>query len=227
MGDMTSTARDEVPDALAVRPPRQERSRQAWARVLDAGVAILEEGGYEAFTIAAVCERAQVPPRALYDRTSSKDALFLAVYEHGLDRIRVDEEVFTREEFWAGLEARRLIETAVAQIAASFARHAAFLRSVVLLSGGHPEVYRRGSANSSHLSDLFAGVVLRAQDQITHPDPGQAVRLCFSTIFAACVLRVAYGPGFAGVHIDEETFVEHLTDTAARYLLGPEHSPGG
>ncbi len=32
--------------------------------MLDAGVALLEEAGYEGFTIAAVCERAQVPPRA-------------------------------------------------------------------------------------------------------------------------------------------------------------------
>ena len=43
---------------LEVRPPKQERSRAAWNRVLDAGVAILEDGGYDAFTIAAVCERA-------------------------------------------------------------------------------------------------------------------------------------------------------------------------
>jgi AcrR family transcriptional regulator len=73
---------------LTIRPPRQERSRRVWDRVLDAGVAPLEEDGYEGFTIAAVCERAQVPPRAVYDRAPSKDALFPAVYEHGMARIR-------------------------------------------------------------------------------------------------------------------------------------------
>ncbi|WP_343036163.1 helix-turn-helix domain-containing protein [Streptomyces cyaneogriseus] len=54
---------------------------------MDADVALIEENGYEAFTIAAVCERAQVAPRALYDRTTSKDALFLAVYEHGIAHV--------------------------------------------------------------------------------------------------------------------------------------------
>ncbi|MEH0639514.1 TetR family transcriptional regulator [Streptomyces bottropensis] len=29
--------------------------------------------------MAAVCERAKVAPRAIYDRTTSKEALFLAV----------------------------------------------------------------------------------------------------------------------------------------------------
>ena len=79
---------------LGVRPPKQQRSREAWNRVLDAGVAILEDGGYDAFTIAAVCERAAVAPTAIYARTTSKDALFLAVYEHGIAAMLVEQEVF-------------------------------------------------------------------------------------------------------------------------------------
>ena len=54
------------PKALDVRPPKQRRSRAAWRRVLDAGVAILADGGYEAFTIAAVCDRAGAAPPAIY-----------------------------------------------------------------------------------------------------------------------------------------------------------------
>lgn len=42
----------DVPGHLTIRPPRQERSRRAWDRVLDAGVALLEEAGYAGFTIA-------------------------------------------------------------------------------------------------------------------------------------------------------------------------------
>nr|WP_280860220.1 helix-turn-helix domain-containing protein [Streptomyces sp. SAI-144] len=42
------------------------------------------EGGYDAFTIAAVCERAQVAPRTIHDRTPSKEPPFRAVSEHGL-----------------------------------------------------------------------------------------------------------------------------------------------
>lgn len=65
-------------------------------RVLDAGVALLADGGYGAFTIGAVCDRAQVAPRALYARADSKDALVLAVYEHCMARVRVraDHHVF-------------------------------------------------------------------------------------------------------------------------------------
>ena len=71
---LPAAADDTGPESLAIRPPLQRRSREAWTRVLDAGVTLLEEGGYEAFTIAAVCASARVPPRAIYARAASKDA---------------------------------------------------------------------------------------------------------------------------------------------------------
>src|SRR3954452_12855754 len=128
---------------LEVRPPKQRRSREAWSRVLDAGVAILEDGGYEAFTIAAVCARASVAPTALYARTTSKDGLFLAVYEHGIARLRVEQDVFADAARWSGLAAADLVRAAVAEMTRISLRHQRFLRSVVLVSAAHPEVRRR------------------------------------------------------------------------------------
>ena len=215
-------ASTDMNNEFAIRPPRQERTRQAWTRILDAGVAIIEEGGYEGFTIAAVCERAKVAPRAIYDRTTSKDALFLAVYEHGLSSIRAEEEVFDRSERWAGLDARTLVVEAVAEVVGIFERHAAFLRPIVLLSGAHPEVYRRGRSYTARTADRFTVVALGARDQITHSDPESAVRLCFGTVFASLVLRIAYGPGFAAPAVDMDAFTRHLTQTAVRYLFDRE-----
>src|SRR3954468_2875198 len=94
---------------LEVRPPKQRRSREAWNRVLDAGVAILEDGGYEAFTIAAVCERAAVAPTAIYAGTMSKDPLFLAVYEHGIARLRTDQEGLGDADRWRELAPAELV----------------------------------------------------------------------------------------------------------------------
>jgi AcrR family transcriptional regulator len=189
---MTNSAAD-LPDALAIRPPRQERSRRAWARVLDAGVALLEDYGYEGFTIAAVCERAHVPPRAVYDRAPSKDALFLAVYEHGMARIRADHAVFEDADRWRGLPAAALIEAAVREVAAIFGRHERLLRAVVLISGVHPEVNRRGSANGRELGDRFTALLRPLSGEFAHPpaDAEAALRACFSTVFSALVIRVA------------------------------------
>src|SRR3954454_11180502 len=119
-------------DDLTVRPPKQRRSREAWSRVLDAGVSLLEEGGMEAFTIAAVCERARVAPPAIYARTASKDALFLAVYEHGIARLRADQGVFAASVLWAARGPADLVREAVAEMVGISLRHKPFLRAVVL-----------------------------------------------------------------------------------------------
>jgi AcrR family transcriptional regulator len=212
---------DALPTDLEVRPPKQQRSREAWSRVLDAGVAILEDGGYDAFTIAAVCERAAVAPTAIYARTTSKDALFLAVYEHGISRLRAGQEVFADDERWAGLAAADLVRAAVTEMVGISLRNQRFLGAVVLLSAAHQEVQRRGDRYARELGDEFAGVVLRAADRITHPDPEAALRSCFGTVFAATMIRVAYGPSFATpAPLDDDAFVAHLGETAVRYLLG-------
>jgi AcrR family transcriptional regulator len=213
---------DAAPTAdLEVRPPKQQRSREAWTRVLDAGVAILEDGGYDAFTIAAVCERAAVAPTAIYARTTSKDALFLAVYEHGISRLRAGQEVFADDDRWAGLAPAERVRTAVTEMVGISLRHQRFLGAVVLLSAAHQEVQRRGDRYARELGDGFTGVVTAAADAITHRDPEAAVRACFGTVFAATMIRVAYGPAFAApVPVDDDAFVSHLGEMAVRYLLG-------
>ena len=205
---------------MEVRPPLQRRSREAWSRVLHAGVAILEDGGYDAFTIAAVCERARVAPTALYARTTSKDALFLAVYEHGVARLRAGQEVLADEGRWTGLAPADLVRAAVAETVRISLRQERFLRAVVLVSAAHAEVRRRGSRYSQELGEGFAEIVLRARDAIRHEDPEAAVRSCFGTVFATSMIRVAYGPGFATpAPVDDDAFVADLGETAVRYLL--------
>jgi AcrR family transcriptional regulator len=213
--------RTDPVDDLDVRPPKQQRSREAWNRVLDAGVAILEDGGYDAFTIAAVCERASVAPTAIYARTTSKDALFLAVYEHGIADMRAEQEVFGNDDRWAGLSPVELVRSAVAEMVGISLRHQRFLGAIVLISAAHQEVARRGSRYAQDLADGFTRVVLRAGDAVTHADPEAAVRACFGTVFATTIIRVAYGPAFAtSSPVDDGTFVANLGETAVRYLLG-------
>jgi len=211
---------------LEVRPPKQQRSREAWNRVLDAGVAILEDGGYDAFTIAAVCDRASVAPTAIYARTTSKDALFLAVYEHGIARLRAEqEEAFADESRWADLAPAQLVRAAVGEMVGISLRHQRFLGAVVLLSAAHEEVRRRGDRYARELGDGFTGVVLGVARAITHPEPEPAVRACFGTVFASTMIRVAYGPGFATpTPVDDGAFTAQLGETAVRYLLGEVHA---
>ena len=205
---------------LEIRPPRQQRSREAWNRVLDAGVALLEEGGYDAFTIAAVCGRARVAPPAIYARTASKDALFLAVYEHGISQLLADQRIFDDAARWADLPAEALVRAAVTEVVGISLRHQPFLRAVVLISAAHPEVQRRGARYSRQLGEQFTRVLMPVAAMIRHADPEAAIRASFDSVFATSIIRVAYGPAFtsSSPRADQQ-FVDDTAEMAVRYLL--------
>jgi hypothetical protein len=116
---------------------------------------------------------------------------------------------------------------AVTELAGVFFRHARFLRAVVLISGAHPEVKRRGAVHARRLGDEFTAVLMRAADRIAHPDPAAAAHACFTMLFSTLVLRIAYGAGFTAPATTDDAFTGQLVQIATGYLLNPpvEHGP--
>jgi AcrR family transcriptional regulator len=197
---------------LTVRTPVQERSRRRWATVLDAGVALIEEGGAEALTISAVCERAEVPPRFIYERVSNKEALFLAVYEHGMARVRESESGFDRADRWIGLSRAATVDAAVRELVAVFERNRAFLRSIVLVSGARGEVRARGAQYTGALRTRFVGRLAVVSD-----DTG-ALDAVFRVLFSSLVFRTAYGPDFVAPPVSDAQFADELVQLSLRAL---------
>ena len=64
----------------AVRPPKQRRSRESYERVLDAAHTLLEENGFDGFTIQEVAARSGVSVGAIYERFGNKESLLRSVH---------------------------------------------------------------------------------------------------------------------------------------------------
>jgi AcrR family transcriptional regulator len=72
-----------------IRPaPRQERSRQRRAAILDAAEGVIEKVGYEAATTEEISRRAGTSIGSLYRYFPNKEALVEALVERYLDRLR-------------------------------------------------------------------------------------------------------------------------------------------
>ena len=113
---------------------------------------------------------------------------------------------------------QQLVELAVQRLVGIFINHEEFLRAVVLISNAHPEVLRRGSTYIAQIRDLFVTVV-----KPVTPDDGESthnLEFCFSMVFSAMVLRVAYGPGF-GPTGSTITLTSDLTTMTQRFLSQP------
>jgi len=200
---------------LSVRPAQQRRSKEAWTRVLDAGVAVLTEKGSEGFTIAAVCERAGVTAPTIYRRAPNKDALFLAVYEHGIAQVRATEnaKLTAPSPPLRDSDAAAVVRQAVRTIAETFFAHRDFLRAVIIISATNETVRSRGVDASNVLAATFN----RLTESVTPPDLEESRTTFFQMLFGALVLRTGFRGDFAlPTPVSDDAFVSRLEAVAER-----------
>ena len=185
--------------------PRQQRSRESFERVLAAGLELLAEGGYEAFTISDVARRAGVAVGTIYGRFGNKDALFHALQDRILDAIEADQA----ERFQALAESDRTAGEVV--------------RGAV-----DPAVLARGSASSQALAGDFTAALTSRRDELGHPDPDLAADVCFRMVYDVLARRVMYGPTFeSGRALDWDQVVGELATACTAYLGAPPPAPAG
>jgi AcrR family transcriptional regulator len=101
-----------------------KRQANRWPALLEAAAALFAERGYHATTIRDVAEAAGVTPGALYFHVPTKQALLVAVYAEGVDRIVRHVDALVDQETEPALRFRRAIEAHLESIldASAFAR---------------------------------------------------------------------------------------------------------
>jgi AcrR family transcriptional regulator len=210
-----------MPDgAASVRPPQQKRSQASFARVLHAGIRLLEQKGYQGFTLQEVSRRAGVSIGSIYARVPSKDALFHAIHIEAMREIDGDDPLGAVDEL-AHLPTRELVVEAVRRLAQPFRAHAAILGVFMHRGAVDDVVAMRGSAASSERGERFSALLLTRRDDIRHPEPELAVDVAYRMAYCTLARQVMYGPTFESQReIDWDELVAELGRACASYLLG-------
>jgi AcrR family transcriptional regulator len=192
------------PVSEIVRPPLQERSRVGWERILDTGLALLEEGGYEALSITEVCRRAEVSPPSIYARVDGRLGLFFAVYERGIAQVVATEDrAFGRT---AGS-----VERTVEAVVEVFDTHAAFLRAVIRHSSSDPQLLERGAAESRRVLDRIVASLPHDREDMVVP--------VGRMLYTECAFRAMYGDRFLSSTAESKAdFTARLAFVARRML---------
>jgi AcrR family transcriptional regulator len=207
-----------------LRPPQQPRSRASLERVLAAGTRLLEDDGYEGFTLAKVSSLANVSIGSIYARVKKKDDLFLIIQ----DRFMSESESasgLVELEGRTDLSARDLIRAAVAEIAKAFQANPRLLRVFMHRGIVNDTVAARSSASVSTFSDVFERLLLTRRPEIAHPNPELAVDVAFRMAWGTLARQIMYWPTFESRRIvGWDTLVAELSDACTAYLLGPSEA---
>ncbi|WP_159501498.1 TetR/AcrR family transcriptional regulator [Microbacterium sp. 18062] len=206
-----------------LRPPVQERSRRSLERILNAGADVLSERGYEGFSIAEVCQRAQISSGALYSRFDGKDSLILGIHTHVLGRIDADaREMYQPGPQWDGLSVTQTIELAVRLLVDHFTKHAAILGVFIIMTANDSRLRQNTAEPAQAISGAFRDRLLAHSAEFPHPDPAAAVDAIFSLAFESLAHHVAFGGEFWNQPPHPMAEIAHLLPRLARlHLLTP------
>lgn len=209
---MTRTSRPALLSPPPVRPPLQDRSREVWQRILDAGVELLAQTGVAKFNVAGVCQRAGVAMTAVYARVDSRDDLLHAVYDHGAALVSSTESRLAAEAVQIGAQ------SAVDVIIRVFTAHGGFIRAVALGALDDDYIAVRGQENVTRARSAFVAMAVGADADAA---ARTRARTLFTATFSTLTFEATFGPQL--VHGP----AEHETETELRSMAAALFPPNG
>jgi AcrR family transcriptional regulator len=203
----------------AVRPPKQRRSRESYERVLDAAHALLEENGFDGFTVQEVAARSGASVGAIYERFGNKETLLRAVHARLMDSMSEAHEIAAASEAVAN-GAPAAIAASVAGMARVMRDNREALRSFMHLGAVDEVISARGSKASIALSKEFKRSLTPYLGEFPHPQPEIALDVAFRLAYCTLARQVMYGPAFeSDRRLSWKRLVDELSGACAAYLL--------
>ena len=203
-----------------IRPPLQRRSQESLERVLQAGMEVLQEQGFEGFTLQEVSRRAGVSIGSIYARVASREALIMAIYERAMAWTDDEQDQLERDAQREDLNPRERIETIVTDMAQDMLAHGDVLRVFMRQAPINPEIWERGAEKSHETSKAFVRAVLEHREDISHPEPELAVDIAWRMVYCTIARRLTHGPKFESPRaVSDKKLVRELARATADYLL--------
>lgn len=180
-------------EPTAIREPKQGRSRASFEKVIVAARTLLEETGYDGFTLADVTRTSGVSIGSIYGRVSSKDDLLRVVQERVLEEVDAEQAQIVSPDRWIGASLNALLPELLDELGEMLRRRAPILRAFMMRAATDDVVGRMGRASGARLAEGFESLLLSRSREIRHPDPPRAARACFTVAYASFTRYLGLG----------------------------------
>ncbi len=202
-----------------IRPPRQARTQESLARLLDAAEALLAEKRFEDVHVTEVARRANTSVAAFYRRFQDKDGLLHALHERFCEEAFATADDALAPDRWVGSGLGEILETFVAFLIEVHQGRGA-LDLAIYQRGLTDEAMReRSSRLSRYVLEGLAKLLLDRREEIGHPDPERAVS--FALVQTLALLTHTYTAGLRDislVRMSDADIAREITSSSLAYL---------
>jgi AcrR family transcriptional regulator len=204
-----------------IRPPLQRRSRESLERLLQTGLELLQEKGFDGFTLQELSQRAGVSIGSIYGRVEGREALIMAIYERAMESIDEEEHAkLERVQSLPGLSPRERVERVITTAAETMLANGDVLGVFMRQAPRNSEILTRAAEISSANARIFARALLAHREDMRHPDPELAVDVAWRMIYCTIARRITHGPRFESTRpLSDQRLVRELTRATLDYLF--------
>jgi AcrR family transcriptional regulator len=203
---------------VATHPPRQQRTRESFEKIMKAGHQVLSAKGSEGFTVGAVAKRAGVGSTAIYRRFEDKDALLLALHQRFEDDFLSTWRPSYRALARADVELDELVRGFIGEMAVTYKHHEKLLRVFATMAINDPRIADAGNRSVAAMALEFEEALLAHRDQFRCADPELAVAICFQSAQDSFLRLVLFGRQ-AHAELGWERLADELSAMMLAYLL--------
>lgn len=181
------------PTVSGMSEPKQQRSRDSFAKVRAAVLELLHERGTGQFSLAEVSARAEVSIGSIYGRVSSKAELLRVIQGQEFDRLDVE----TAERVGAAGVGAASFARATAEIVTVYAdilrENRDLLSPFFLLGVEDAEILARGRRSGDAGQAVFVRALLAAADEHRAEVTPEKAHWAFEILYSLCVRYLGLG----------------------------------
>jgi len=181
------------PTVSGVSEPKQQRSRDSFAKVRAAVLQLLHERGTGQFSLAEVSARAEVSIGSIYGRVSGKAELLRVVQNQEFDRLDAE----TEERVGSAGAGAATFERATAQVVIAYAEilheNRDLLSPFFLLGVEDVDVRERGRRSGDAGRRVFLRAVLSSAEEHRIEVSTEQAHWAFEIFYSLCVRYLGLG----------------------------------
>jgi AcrR family transcriptional regulator len=175
-----------------LRPPKQQRSRDTLARIVNAAERLLEERRFEDVSVADIAARAHSSVGAFYARFVDKDGLLDYLDELHAETLVQRVSEYSEDPRWEAVSARVFVADVIGFLVGYFKEHRGVLRALAIRARlGDERFAERTRQVNSRVPELIR-LVLSRRGEIAHASPDLAAFLGFVMMLSTLRARVLF-----------------------------------
>lgn len=210
-----------------INTPRQRRSQETQARLLQATRELLEEQAFEDLTVERIAARAGCAVGTFYGRFKNKDVLLPCLLEEHYAELEREMRTTFDTEAWDGVPLEQRVDGVVAHLMSVAQRQPGLIRALVLRNNQRPDLIPESirAAARRLLTHLYA-FLLERRSEMSPPAGKTSLEIGLLMIVAAIRERIVWAGATqaATLSASNDLFAEELKHALLAYLTTPRGS---